>query len=58
VRDEYAHQIAIDRVKNCLAELGAHSIEVIDSPITGMEGNREFLLHACLDPSRKASPEC
>ena len=24
------------------------SIEVIDSPITGAEGNREFLLHALL----------
>ena len=48
VRDPRAHQLAIDRVTTCLSELGGHSIEIIDSPITGMEGNREFLLHALL----------
>ena len=51
VRDPEAHQLAIQRVTACLTNLAAHSIEVIDSPITGMEGNREFLLHASLDPS-------
>jgi len=51
VRDEHAHHLAIDRVSACLAGLGADRIEVIDSPITGMEGNREFLLHARLVPS-------
>jgi 23S rRNA (cytidine1920-2'-O)/16S rRNA (cytidine1409-2'-O)-methyltransferase len=40
--------VAIERVSACLRRLGAGSIEVIDSPITGMEGNREFLLHALL----------
>lgn len=48
VRDPEAHQLAIERVRACLTELGARDIEVIDSPITGMEGNREFLLHALL----------
>ncbi len=48
VRDPQAHQLAIERVTGCMTELGGHSIEVIDSPITGMEGNREFLLHALL----------
>jgi 23S rRNA (cytidine1920-2'-O)/16S rRNA (cytidine1409-2'-O)-methyltransferase len=48
VRDPAAHQLAIERVTACLASLGGHSIEVIDSPITGMEGNREFLLHVQL----------
>jgi 23S rRNA (cytidine1920-2'-O)/16S rRNA (cytidine1409-2'-O)-methyltransferase len=51
VRDPQAHQIAIQRVTGCLIALGAHSIEVIDSPITGMEGNREFLLHTSLKTS-------
>ena len=51
VRDEHAHQLAIERVRSCLENLGTGSIEVIDSPITGMEGNREFLLHAFLDPA-------
>jgi len=46
VRDPAAHQLAIDRVRACVADLGATSIDVIDSPITGAEGNREFLLHA------------
>jgi 23S rRNA (cytidine1920-2'-O)/16S rRNA (cytidine1409-2'-O)-methyltransferase len=50
VRDPQAHQLAIDRVRDCIAALGGHSIEVIDSPITGMEGNREFLLHARFEP--------
>jgi 23S rRNA (cytidine1920-2'-O)/16S rRNA (cytidine1409-2'-O)-methyltransferase len=46
VRDPHAHLLAIERVTACLTSLSGHSIEVIDSPITGMEGNREFLLHA------------
>ena len=46
VRDEAGHQLAIERVRECVADLGGQGIEVIDSPITGMEGNREFLLHA------------
>ncbi len=49
VRSEAAHLIACDRVSACLTELGAINIQVIDSPITGMEGNREFLLHAFLE---------
>jgi 23S rRNA (cytidine1920-2'-O)/16S rRNA (cytidine1409-2'-O)-methyltransferase len=52
VRDPAAHQLAIERVTNCLQELGARQIEVIDSPITGMEGNKEFLLHARLIVSK------
>jgi len=46
VRDPAAHQLAIDRVRTCAAELGGQNLEVIDSHITGAEGNREFLLHA------------
>ncbi len=46
VRDPKAHQLAVDRVTECVAALGGRGIEVIDSPITGMEGNRELLLHA------------
>ncbi len=46
VRDPAAHQLAIDRVRACVSDLGGSEIEVIDSPITGTEGNREFLLHA------------
>jgi 23S rRNA (cytidine1920-2'-O)/16S rRNA (cytidine1409-2'-O)-methyltransferase len=46
VRDEAAHRLAIDRVRECVASLGGGEIEVIESPITGAEGNHEFLLHA------------
>jgi 23S rRNA (cytidine1920-2'-O)/16S rRNA (cytidine1409-2'-O)-methyltransferase len=46
VRDPEAHQLAIERVRTCVDEIGGAAIEVIDSPIHGAEGNREFLLHA------------
>jgi 23S rRNA (cytidine1920-2'-O)/16S rRNA (cytidine1409-2'-O)-methyltransferase len=48
VRDPAAHTLAVDKVTACLTSLGARAIEVIDSPITGMEGNKEFLIHALL----------
>jgi 23S rRNA (cytidine1920-2'-O)/16S rRNA (cytidine1409-2'-O)-methyltransferase len=47
VREQAGREIAIERVKQCVAELGGTGIEVIDSPIHGMEGNWEYLLHAC-----------
>jgi len=49
VRDPVAHAAAVDRVRLKVAASGGQQIEVIDSPITGAEGNREFLLHADFD---------
>jgi 23S rRNA (cytidine1920-2'-O)/16S rRNA (cytidine1409-2'-O)-methyltransferase len=46
VRDSEAQQTAVERVKAAVREVGGRSIEVIESPILGAEGNREFLLHA------------
>ena len=46
VRDEAAQLGAVERVRHSLAQLGAHNMEFIDSPILGAEGNREFPLHA------------
>ena len=46
VRDPAAHQYAIDKVAACAASLGWEVVESIPSPITGVEGNREFLLYA------------
>ena len=46
VRDSDARQAAIQRVRNCVLEQHGTAIEVIDSPIQGMEGNHEYLLHA------------
>jgi 23S rRNA (cytidine1920-2'-O)/16S rRNA (cytidine1409-2'-O)-methyltransferase len=45
VRDPTAHQFACDRVATALHALQFRS-EIIESPITGAEGNREFLLRA------------
>jgi 23S rRNA (cytidine1920-2'-O)/16S rRNA (cytidine1409-2'-O)-methyltransferase len=46
VRDETAQLAAVEKVRACLASLGCNRIDVIDSPILGTEGNREFLVHA------------
>jgi 23S rRNA (cytidine1920-2'-O)/16S rRNA (cytidine1409-2'-O)-methyltransferase len=46
VRDPEAHQLAIDKVADCVRSLDWEVVEIIDSPITGMEGNKEFLLYA------------
>ncbi len=46
VRDEQVQFAAIQKVRACLLQLGAAVTDVIDSPILGAEGNREFLLYA------------
>jgi 23S rRNA (cytidine1920-2'-O)/16S rRNA (cytidine1409-2'-O)-methyltransferase len=46
VRDPEIQQQAVERVRGTVRSLGATSTDVIDSPILGAEGNREFLLHA------------
>lgn len=51
VRDEASRQLAIDRVRESVISLGGRAVEVIDSPIHGMEGNHEYLLHAFFGPS-------
>jgi 23S rRNA (cytidine1920-2'-O)/16S rRNA (cytidine1409-2'-O)-methyltransferase len=45
VRDPLAHQLAIDRVAESVRSLHWSVAETIPSPITGMEGNHEFLLY-------------
>jgi 23S rRNA (cytidine1920-2'-O)/16S rRNA (cytidine1409-2'-O)-methyltransferase len=46
VRDEAAQLGAVEKVRQTLAGLGCGQTDVIDSPILGAEGNREFLLYA------------
>lgn len=46
VRDPVVQQQAVEKVRRCAAELGAKSTDVLESPILGSEGNREFLLLA------------
>ncbi len=45
VRDPEAHRLAIHRVRQQVEELGAPFTSLIDSPLLGAEGNREFLLY-------------
>jgi 23S rRNA (cytidine1920-2'-O)/16S rRNA (cytidine1409-2'-O)-methyltransferase len=45
VRDEAAQLASIEKVKQCLVDLGCGRTETIESPILGAEGNREFLLY-------------
>jgi 23S rRNA (cytidine1920-2'-O)/16S rRNA (cytidine1409-2'-O)-methyltransferase len=46
VQDEASQQAAVAKVRQCVAGLGAARTDVVDSPILGAEGNREFLLFA------------
>ena len=46
VKDEQAQQSAVLKVRQKVESLGGRHIELMESPIPGMEGNREFLLHA------------
>jgi 23S rRNA (cytidine1920-2'-O)/16S rRNA (cytidine1409-2'-O)-methyltransferase len=45
VRNEAAQAAAVEKVRSALQNLGKVKTEVIDSPILGAEGNREFLLY-------------
>jgi 23S rRNA (cytidine1920-2'-O)/16S rRNA (cytidine1409-2'-O)-methyltransferase len=46
VRDAAAQQQAVEKIRTAVHAVGAGSIDVIESPILGAEGNREFLLYA------------
>lgn len=46
VRDQSAHHQAIDKVRRAVLDLGFSTTDVVESPILGAEGNREFLLYA------------
>jgi 23S rRNA (cytidine1920-2'-O)/16S rRNA (cytidine1409-2'-O)-methyltransferase len=46
VRDEVAQRASVEKVKKAALELGCTDVDVIDSPILGAEGNKEFLLRA------------
>jgi 23S rRNA (cytidine1920-2'-O)/16S rRNA (cytidine1409-2'-O)-methyltransferase len=55
VRDPAAHSLAVERVRSCAHEQGAET-DLIDSPITGAEGNREFLLRLLLGSAPAEPP--
>lgn len=45
VRDEALQMAAVAKIRQALSEQGCTATDVIESPILGAEGNREFLLH-------------
>ena len=45
VRDEVAQAAAVEKVRRVASDLGCEHTDVIESPIPGAEGNREFLLY-------------
>jgi 23S rRNA (cytidine1920-2'-O)/16S rRNA (cytidine1409-2'-O)-methyltransferase len=49
VRELALHQAACDRVRAAVEALGLQA-DIIESPILGAEGNREFLLYASREP--------
>ncbi len=56
VRTDEARQLAIDRVTSAVLALGGLDLERIDSPIRGMEGNHEYLLHARFLSTHRLAP--
>ncbi len=56
VRSEAAQLAAVAKVREAVAALGGQQIEVIDSPILGTEGNREFLL-TCAASTAPQAPQ-
>jgi 23S rRNA (cytidine1920-2'-O)/16S rRNA (cytidine1409-2'-O)-methyltransferase len=49
VRDPEVHKFTVEKVAQAIVELGWQVVETIPSPITGAEGNVEFLLYAKRD---------
>ncbi len=47
VRDEGAQLASVEKVRRVLLDLACRNTDVIESPILGAEGNREFLLRGC-----------
>jgi 23S rRNA (cytidine1920-2'-O)/16S rRNA (cytidine1409-2'-O)-methyltransferase len=43
VRDEVVHKAVIEKIKNGMIEFGFEMVDVIESPIFGAKGNKEFL---------------
>ncbi len=52
VRDPDAHRMAVHRVAETVRSVSGEVLGVAESPIQGMGGNREFLLHASFGGAR------
>jgi len=56
VRDDQIRAAAVEKVRVAVQAMGGQDIELIESPILGAEGNREFLLHATFDARYAVEP--
>jgi 23S rRNA (cytidine1920-2'-O)/16S rRNA (cytidine1409-2'-O)-methyltransferase len=54
IRDPEIHQRVCDDVASALVDRGCEVLGWIDSPVTGAQGNREFLVHARVGRSGSA----
>lgn len=50
VKDPAARRYAVERVCDCALSVGLAPVGLIPSPITGGDGNREFLIHLKKEP--------
>jgi 23S rRNA (cytidine1920-2'-O)/16S rRNA (cytidine1409-2'-O)-methyltransferase len=57
VRNPEAHELAVAKVADCVRSLGWQVAATMSSPITGMEGNLEFLLYARREPDASSRPD-
>lgn len=45
VTDPQKHRRVLNEIKDAAVEIGLHPVGLLESPILGAEGNREFLMH-------------
>ena len=57
VRDSDQQQRVIEEVRTCAESLGCRCEGVVDSPIHGAKGNREFLIHLIKQVTEKCSDQ-
>ena len=46
VTDPTKHRLVLDKIREAAVSIGFDAVGLIESPILGAEGNREFLLYA------------
>ena len=50
VRDDRTRQAAAEKVRGAMEALGFRTIQQMESPVQGAQGNREILLYGCDRP--------
>ena len=57
VTDVAKHRRVVNEIKDAALEVGFHPVGLIESPILGAEGNREFLMHLRVEPPGEEIPD-